>query len=64
MKLQNIVVIAAASLLSMSCGKQAGKKFEKPESTGLNIYWGDIHNHCNLTYGHGDMRDAFEAARQ
>jgi len=30
----------------------------------LNIYFGDIHNHCNLTYGHGEMRDAFEAARQ
>jgi hypothetical protein len=29
-----------------------------------HIYFGDIHNHCNLTYGHGDMRDAFEAAKQ
>ena len=29
-----------------------------------HIYFGDIHNHCNLTYGHGDMRDAFDAAKQ
>lgn len=29
-----------------------------------HIYFGDIHNHCNLTYAHGDMRDAFEAAKQ
>jgi len=29
-----------------------------------HIYFGDIHNHCNLTYGHGDMLDAFEAAKQ
>ena len=21
---------------------------------------GDLHNHCNITYGHGDMRDACE----
>ncbi len=29
-----------------------------------HIYFGDIHNHCNLTYAHGDMRDAFDAAKQ
>lgn len=34
------------------------------KGTALNIYWGDIHNHCNLTYGHGDMRSAFEAAKE
>ena len=30
----------------------------------LKVYWGDIHNHCNLTYGHGGMKEAFEAAKQ
>ncbi|NDW09642.1 Tat pathway signal sequence [Dysgonomonas sp. 520] len=46
-----------------SCNQDKNEKFDKPESTGLNVYWGDLHNHCNLTYGHGDMRSAFEAAK-
>lgn len=49
-----------------ACGTN---KNEQSNHTGAindssHIYFGDIHNHCNLTYGHGDMRDAFEAARQ
>ena len=28
------------------------------------FFFGDIHNHCNITYGYGDLKDAFEAARQ
>lgn len=35
-----------------------------PSPSNLKLFWGDLHNHCNLTYGHGDMRDAFEAAKQ
>ena len=34
-----------------------------PSASNLKMYWGDLHNHCNITYGHGDMRDAFEAAK-
>ena len=34
-----------------------------PSACYLKMYWGDLHNHCNITYGHGDMRDAFEAAK-
>lgn len=30
----------------------------------MNIYWGDLHNHCNITYGHGDLQSAFEAAKE
>jgi hypothetical protein len=26
------------------------------------LYWGDLHTHCNITYGHGSMEDALEAA--
>jgi hypothetical protein len=59
------VGLAASGSLLQGCNansKDAGKI--QPVSHGLKLYWGDIHNHCNLTYGHGDMRDAFEAARQ
>lgn len=41
--------------------KEIRRRF-KLKPSELNVYWGDIHNHCNLTYGHGDMRSAFEAA--
>jgi len=29
-----------------------------------NIYWGDIHNHCNISYGHGRLEDALARAGQ
>lgn len=30
---------------------------------GLVPYWGDIHNHCDISYGHGSPEDAFSNAR-
>lgn len=61
----NVIGVVCLCLSVVSCNQaQKEDKFEKPAPTGLNIYWGDIHNHCNLTYGHGDMRSAFEAAKQ
>ena len=30
---------------------------------GHNVYYGDIHNHCNLSYGSGSLGDAFHNAR-
>jgi len=30
---------------------------------GLSCYYGDIHNHCNASYGHGSPEDAFANAR-
>lgn len=29
---------------------------------GLNPYWGDIHNHCAVGYGHGSLADSFRNA--
>ncbi len=29
----------------------------------LNVYYGDIHNHCELSYGAGSLADAFHNAR-
>lgn len=62
--LLNVIGIVCLCLGMVSCDQKKEDKFEKPASTGLNVYWGDLHNHCNLTYGHGDMRSAFEAAKQ
>ncbi len=54
---------ASGSLLDSCCSPEEVKK-KVPSPTGLKLYWGDLHNHCNITYGHGDMRDAFEAATE
>lgn len=41
---------------------QARKRFE---SIGdMKVFWGDLHNHCNVTYGHGDLDDALAAAKE
>jgi len=35
-----------------------------PAYDGLGLYYGDIHNHCGVSYGHGSPEDAFANARQ
>ena len=61
----NILLILAAFISSCQPKKAEPIAAETaPFNDSMNIYFGDIHNHCNLTYGHGEMRDAFESARQ
>jgi len=31
---------------------------------GLNAYYGDLHNHCDISYGHGSLQEAIDNARQ
>lgn len=59
-----VLGLAATGSLLESCESAAKAKKQLPTSTGKRFFWGDLHNHCNITYGHGDMRDAFEAAKQ
>ncbi|WP_027133018.1 hypothetical protein [Geminicoccus roseus] len=33
-------------------------------SLGLRPFYGDLHNHCGLSYGHGRLEDALERARR
>lgn len=30
----------------------------------MNLYWGDLHNHCSISYGHGTVEQALARARQ
>jgi len=30
----------------------------------VNLYWGDIHNHCGISYGYGSLENALTAARE
>ncbi len=69
--LKTIGGVASASLLLVACQQNSTKTFTAEEKAiiaapnhNLNTYYGDLHNHCNLTYAHGDMRSAFEAARE
>jgi hypothetical protein len=34
-----------------------------PAYRGLHVYYGDLHNHCNISYGHGDLEEAYANAR-
>lgn len=62
--------IAAASTLP-GCGafgsadslpSELQKSF--PSLKQMKVFWGDVHNHCNVTYGHGELSDALAAAEQ
>ena len=30
----------------------------------MRLYWGDLHNHCGISYGHGSLEAALRRARQ
>jgi hypothetical protein len=34
-----------------------------PGYEGLQTYYGDLHNHCGISYGHGSVEDAYSNAR-
>ena len=60
-----MVGLAATGSLLGACTPGSKKaKMIVPTPDSRKMFWGDLHNHCNLTYGHGDMRDAFEAAKE
>ncbi|MDE5661326.1 MAG: Tat pathway signal sequence, partial [Muribaculaceae bacterium] len=69
----SLLGLAAASSVT-SCVKALGDssrdslpadlKNNMPRLDDFNMFIGDIHNHCNVTYGHGDLADAIAAAEQ
>ncbi len=58
-------IAAGGSLLQNTANAmtKANKEIPLGADNNMKVYWGDIHNHCNLTYGHGGMKEAFEAAK-
>ncbi|MFC2076144.1 Tat pathway signal sequence [candidate division KSB1 bacterium] len=64
MKRRNFLKSAAALPLAAACDADGSKIVSRPGPSGYNLYWGDLHTHCNITYGHGDMEDALEAATE
>ena len=39
---------------------------DSPQSPydGQDLLFGDLHNHCGLSYGHGSLKDALKNARE
>ncbi len=60
----SLLGLAASGSLLEACSSKKEAKRIMPSPSNYKTFWGDLHNHCNITYGHGDMRDAFEAAKQ
>ena len=62
----SVLGLAAAGSL-LGCGSQDSKRIPAEarerfaKMRDLRIWWGDVHNHCNVTYGHGDLVDALAA---
>lgn len=62
----------AASGTLLNCAGSVAEGGNTPEELkksfsslkDMKVYWGDIHNHCNVTYGHGELEDAIAAARE
>ena len=52
----------AASIAALSI--PAGSNCSRKKRTPYNLYWGDMHCHCGMSYGKGSPEDAFEAAKQ
>ncbi len=40
------------------------KKAKKKKANKYNLYWGDLHCHCNISYARGSLEDALDAAEQ
>ncbi len=62
----SLILIAFGLVVFTACTNTSDRAENEPvyNHDALNFYFGDIHNHCNITYGHGDLKDAFEAAKQ
>ncbi|MEA1996841.1 MAG: DUF3604 domain-containing protein [Gemmatimonadota bacterium] len=54
--------VAASGLLGGCAPGEEGRRKEQPDETGLNVYFGDIHNHNSVGYARGTMERAYEIA--
>lgn len=63
------ILLLVTGAIAVSCGNRStekmsfGEERQREPLQHVNYYIGDIHNHCNVTYGHGDLSDAITAAK-
>ena len=58
MKKKICIPLILTTVLFMSCETPNETSFEQK-----NIYWGDIHNHCNVGYAQGSLERAYDIAQ-
>lgn len=59
MKMSRRTLLKGAAVAAMGTFPRPGYAEER-----LNIYWGDLHCHSNLSYGEGDPEEGLKAARE
>lgn len=52
------LLMILTSVLFMQCHSKKGNS-----RTDKNIYWGDLHNHCNVGYAKGSLERAYDIAQ-
>ena len=52
------IFLIVPTVLFLQCQTQQTDDFEQK-----NIYWGDIHNHCNVGYAQGSLERAYDIAK-
>jgi hypothetical protein len=52
------IFLILSTVLFIQCRTEKEYKFEEK-----NIFWGDIHNHCNIGYARGSLERAYEIAQ-
>lgn len=52
------IILILSAVLSIRCQTHNEYEFEQK-----NIYWGDIHNHCNIGYAQGSLERAYDIAQ-
>lgn len=59
-----LCLTAAAGCAPGGVNEPSGAGETVPRENEYNIFFGDLHNHSNLTYGHGSFENALENAAQ
>jgi len=55
-------ITAVLGLASLNI--KLGESFSPKKRNQHNLYWGDLHCHCGISYGRGSLKDAFKAAQE
>ncbi len=58
MKRKRWILLILTTVLFIQCETQNETNYEQK-----NIYWGDIHNHCNVGYAQGSLERAYDIAQ-
>ncbi len=66
MRIKRVLLLAAIIMTGMAVNAYAKQdpRHSRQLDENYNVYWGDLHNHSALTYGHGSFANALENAAE